>query len=169
MLTVGDCSDEDGGDLKRHVSHNSGRDVDILFYVKDRHGKSIVPSRFTRFDGQGTMKGGSRSLRFDVERNWWLVRTLLASNTPIVQYIFVSKPLKQLMLNFAKEHGEAKEILRRARYVLMQPRDSSDHADHFHVRVYCSEEDKKDGCRDTGPKWSWVAEKKRKRAQITIN
>ena len=46
LLTIGDCSGEDGGDLRGHRSHNSGRDVDILFYVKNKRGKISPGSRF---------------------------------------------------------------------------------------------------------------------------
>ena len=84
------------------------------------------------------------------------MRTLLASDVPAVQYIFVADHLKKSMLSYAKKHGEAKEILRRARSILIEPRDALPHDDHFHVRIYCSEEDSKHGCKDNGPKWAWV-------------
>lgn len=159
FLTIGDCSSEDGGDIRGHKSHNSGRDVDILFYIQDKSGRAIPSKGFWAFDGNGKRVNGKTKHRFDVERNWWLVRTLLVSEKPSVQYIFVSSSLKKMMLDYAKKHGEAKEILQRARYILMQPRDSSSHNDHFHVRVYCSTEDRRNGCKDTGPVWSWVKEK----------
>ena len=33
-IVVGDISDEDGGRLKRHQSHQGGRDVDLGFFFK---------------------------------------------------------------------------------------------------------------------------------------
>ena len=39
LLTIGDCSSESGGDIRGHRSHNSGGDVDILFYVVDDRGR----------------------------------------------------------------------------------------------------------------------------------
>jgi len=156
LLTIGDCSDEDGGDIRGHRSHNSGRDVDILFYALDERGRSIPARGFWKFNDQGVAKRGKRVYRFDTERNWWMVRALIASESPAVQYIFVSKPLREKLLSFAKKHGEAKEILRRARYILMQPGDALPHDDHFHVRIYCSEEDRDHGCKDTGARWRWV-------------
>lgn len=155
LLTIGDCSDADGGDLRGHRSHNSGRDVDILFYTTDARGRSVPSPGFKRFDRDGA---ASRNQLFDVRRNWWLVRTLLASDAPHVQYIFVANHLRNRMLDFAKRNGESKEILRRARYILMQPRDALPHDDHFHVRVYCSEGDRESGCVDTGPKWAWIGD-----------
>jgi len=156
LLTIGDCSDHDGGDLRGHNSHNSGRDVDILFYVKNKRGKSIKATGFHKFDKSGWTRRGKKGQQFDVSRNWWLVRTLLISDAPSVQYIFVADHLKKMMLSYAKKHGEAKEIMRRARSILVQPRDALPHDDHFHVRIYCSDEDRINGCLDTGPLWSWV-------------
>ena len=156
LLTIGDCSDSDGGDIRGHRSHNSGRDVDILFYVLDERGRSIPARGFWKFDENGVARRGKRVYRFDTERNWWLVRTLVASESPAVQYIFVSQPLKEKLISFAKKHGEAKEILRRARYILMQPGDALPHDDHYHVRIFCSEDDRAHGCKDTGAKWRWV-------------
>ena len=157
LLTIGDCSSEDGGDIRGHRSHNSGRDVDILFYVVDEHGRSIPATGFYKFDDTGRAKKRGKPQYFDVERNWWLVRTLVASEDPYVQYIFVSKGLRALMLDFAKKNGEAKEILRKARRILMQPKDALPHDDHYHVRIYCSDDDRLHGCRDSGVQWSWVS------------
>src|SRR5690242_15710310 len=38
VLTVGDLSRQDGGPLAGHVSHQSGRDADIGFYLRDGSG-----------------------------------------------------------------------------------------------------------------------------------
>jgi len=154
-LTIGDCSSEGGGNIARHHSHNSGRDVDILFFVRNKKGKPIPAKRFDKFNKQGKCSRKGCSLLFDLPRNWWTVRTLLASEQPIVQYIFVSKGLKKLLLQYAKKRGEHPKILQRARRVMMQPKDSSPHNDHFHVRIYCSEKDRLAGCIDTGRKWPW--------------
>ena len=44
----------------------------------------------------------------------------------------------------------------RAEAVLAQPRDSSAHLDHFHVRLYCALEERVEGCVDYGPVRPWV-------------
>jgi penicillin-insensitive murein endopeptidase len=141
-----------------HKSHQSGRDVDILFYTLDSDGKAQKARGFYDYDAQGRCthkrcKGWS----FDVPRNWELVRTLVWSVKPHLQYAFVSQGLKRLMLKYAADNDEHPEIIRRAKRVLVQPSDSSPHADHFHVRIYCTQDEKKAGCMLTGPVHDWVA------------
>ncbi|GMV43212.1 MAG: hypothetical protein AMXMBFR64_49280 [Myxococcales bacterium] len=156
-LVIADVSAEGGGDLGRHMSHNSGRDVDVLFYVQDLEGKPVRPRGFVAFDGDGRCAArGCDKVRFDDQRNWWFVRTLLASEDVPVQYVFVSDPLKERLLAYAAARGESPRILRRARKVLQEPRGSSPHADHYHVRIYCSAADRQGGCVDRQPVWPWV-------------
>ena len=155
-LSIGDCSGEGGGNIPRHRSHNSGRDVDILFFVQDGQGRAVPPEKFARFDRNGRCVEKGCHLALDLPRNWWAVRTLLASETPRVQHIFVSNPLKKLLLRYASKHGEHPTLLHRAQRVLSQPKGSAPHDDHFHVRVYCSDADRAQGCVDTGPRWSWI-------------
>jgi len=157
-MGVGDCSSEKGGDLARHRSHNSGRDADILFYRTDWRGRPVIASDFESFDSRGRCRSKGCQTRFDVERNWWVVRTLVSSQEPAVQHVFVSSELRALLLQHAVKRGEDPEILYRARRVLRQPSDSSAHADHFHVRTFCSRVDRKGGCRDSGGRWEWVDE-----------
>ncbi len=156
-LVVGSLSDHDGGKLAGHKSHQTGRDVDILFYARDPAGKRRQSVGFYDFDGAGRCTHRRcEGWTFDDQRNWWLVRTMVWSKRPVVQWIFVSNPLRERLLAYAERRGEHPEILRRARKVLTQPGNSSPHADHYHVRVYCSVEDKAAGCRDGGPRWDWV-------------
>ncbi len=155
-LVVGDCSLEHGGATPRHASHRSGRDVDLLFYVLDRRGASVASRGFTPFDGAGRCLADGCTLTLDVVRTWWLVRTLLASRRPAVQYVFVSEPLRALLLEHAARAQEHPALLRRARRILRQPGDAAAHDDHLHVRVYCASDDRAAGCVDVGPRWPWV-------------
>lgn len=155
-LVLADASVKRGGQVARHASHESGRDVDLLFYVRDERGDSVASPGFRRFDGAGRCVSEGCRLRLDVPRTWWLVRTLLASQRPAVQYLFVAEPLRALLLDYAREHGEHGTIVRRAQRVLHQPTDSSAHDDHLHLRVYCGASDRAGGCVDTGPRWPWV-------------
>lgn len=157
-LLVGDCSLREGGATPRHASHRSGRDVDLLFYVQSADGRPVQARNFRTFDGSGRCTARGCDLLLDVQRTWWLVRTLLASQRPAVQYVFVSDPIRALLLAHAEAAGEHPEILTRARRVLREPSDSSDHADHLHVRVYCASDDVAAGCVDEGPRWRWVAD-----------
>ena len=155
-LVIADISKERGGDVGRHVSHNSGRDVDVLFYVFGSDGEPTRARGFYRFDGQGRCTSPKCQLRIDWQRTWWFARTLLVSRLPAVQYVFVSGPIKRGLLRYAERHGEHPELLARAKVVLRQPVKSSPHDDHFHVRTYCTPGDRDNGCRDTGRRWPWV-------------
>jgi penicillin-insensitive murein endopeptidase len=155
-LVIADCSSEHGGKLGTHQSHTSGRDVDVLFYALDASGNSVQSPGFVDYDGEGRCQSTRCKVTFDDARNWWFVRVLVASQRPAVQYIFVSDPLRARLLAWAERHGEDPELLRRARRVLLEPDDSSPHADHFHVRVYCTPDDRAAGCVDVGPRWSWL-------------
>ena len=155
-LVIADCSVADGGPVRRHASHQSGRDVDLLFLARDEDGAPRDHARFVRFDGDGRCAQADCDLRFDDARNWWVVRTLAVSRDPAVQRIFVSTPIRERLLRYAAGQGEHPEILRRARSLLVQPGDSSPHDDHFHVRVYCPPKARGGTCRDFGPRWPWV-------------
>jgi len=124
--------------------------------VLDAKGKSIEARGFEVFDGDGKCAREGCELRLDVARTWRLVRTLLASRRPAVQYIFISDPLKSLLIRWAVAHKEHPEILRRAQFILRQPSDSAHHDDHMHVRTFCSARDLAAGCEDGGTRWRWV-------------
>jgi penicillin-insensitive murein endopeptidase len=155
-LLIGDCSLDGGGEVERHRSHRSGRDVDLLFYVADSRGRPAESPGFVPFDAKGHCGTEGCDLRLDLERNWWLIRTLLVSRRPAVQYVFVSNAIKALLLRWAQARGEHPEVLRRARHVLRQPSDSAAHDDHMHVRTFCSRRDLASGCIDGGTRWRWV-------------
>ena len=179
-MQVADLSPRRGGPSRWHRSHQTGRDVDILFFVVDQKGRRVLPDDMIHFAADGTVEtsdepdgssgdaatgdsstasdtageeddtGGKRSLRFDVARNWILVRELISNPIADVQYIFVYDPLAQLMLDHAREIGEPDALIVQAGMLLRQPGDSAPHDDHFHVRIYCAPTDRIVGCRDRG-------------------
>ena len=156
-MVLGSISRDGGGKMFPHKSHQSGRDVDILFYMLDPKGQAKKSKGFYKFDALGRCTHKRcKGWTFDVPRNWELVRTMVWSAKPYVQYAFVSKGLKKLLINYAVKHGEHPEIVKRAKRVLVQPGDSSPHADHFHVRIYCTKDELKRGCKNTGPRHRWV-------------
>jgi len=159
-VVLGDFSREHGGPLRRHASHQSGRDVDVIFLARGADGAAVEAGRFAHYDGDGRCVDADCTWTFDTERNWWFVRTLLASRTPAVQWIFVSAPLARRLIAWAEAQGEHPTLLARARKVLRQPTGSAPHDDHFHVRIYCSHgvlpADANSACADTGPRWPWV-------------
>jgi penicillin-insensitive murein endopeptidase len=154
-LVVGDLGERYGGKTSRHRSHRSGRDVDILFYVTTPRGVAVRSPGFIKFasDGLGT-SNGAKVYRFDVERNWELVRSFLIEED--VQWVFVARPLEALLVEHAMALGEPLDLVWRAQTVLRQPGDSAPHDDHFHVRLACSVEEMVAGC-GGGPRWPWQA------------
>jgi penicillin-insensitive murein endopeptidase len=150
-LYVADLSPERGGRTQWHRSHQSGRDVDLIFFIKKADGTmSGVPSGMVRFGPDGKPLGGA-GFEFDVAKNWALVRTLLEDPGVDVQYLFVSSPLRQMLLDHAAAQGEPKPLVDRAAAVMTQPAEALPHDDHFHLRIYCAKNDLELGCKDRGP------------------
>lgn len=134
VLRVGDLSRRAGGDVLRHHSHESGRDVDVLFYVMGHDGKPRDPDAFTPFDENGRAAGG---LLFDDARNWALIDLWLRDPEARVSAIFVAPHLRQRLLTFARANHAPGSMIVRAAEVLRQPPDALAHDDHFHVRLSC--------------------------------
>ncbi len=152
VLLVGNMSRKGGGDIPVSVSHNSGRDADLPFYAADVRGRSIHKHGFIRFDGRG--KGGR--FRFDVPRNWAFVRAVLSDTRVQVQWLFMSNPLRALLLEYARAQKEPDWLQARAAAVLGQPGNSSAHAEHFHLRLYCARHERLEGCLNYGTLHPWT-------------
>ena len=76
------------------------RDADLGFYVKRvADGKSVRVPGIIHFDENGVPEGHP-DLVFDIERNWLLVRGMLQTDIN-VQYLFISLPLKYMLLDHA--------------------------------------------------------------------
>lgn len=160
-LYVGDVSARFGGRHARHGSHRSGRDADVLFYLKDAAGRSVRGSGFFSFDERGVgfvSKPGapvSGLAFFDDARNWAFVRALLTDEEAPAQWIFCADGVKGRLLAYAAVHETDPRVLVRASYVLHQPSYGNPHRDHFHVRISCTAEERALGCQDPGPIWPW--------------
>jgi murein endopeptidase len=154
-LFAGDLSVETGGDLKGHASHNSGRDADLAFYMRDAAGRPADASRMLPIGPNGKARWGGE-LRFDVGRNWALVEALLKNPRIQVQYLFVAHHIRRMLLDHARKTDTSPDVLRHAQAVLRQPRDSSIHEEHFHLRIYCGLHERLEGCVDYGPVHPWV-------------
>ena len=132
-FAIGDLSVEHGGKLIPHLSHQSGRDVDI----------SYINSNRKEFIGFAKMNASN----FDVEKNWYVIEYFL--KTKQVQYIFVDYELQKLLYDHARKKGYTDAQLRtmiqypngkRSYHAIV--RHSKGHADHFHVRFVCASTDK---------------------------
>lgn len=172
-LGIADLSPRGGGATPEHGSHRSGRDVDLLYYATDLRGRPVVPVAMVYFDASGQSvepkprRAKSTTLptasapasqpqpvlpqRLDRARNWALVRGLVTDPEVPVQWIFMGRIITRQLLRYAKRKGESKQLIERAALVLRQPGDASPHTDHMHVRVFCDQADRHQGCIDRGP------------------
>ena len=169
-LYVADLSPRRGGASAWHRSHQTGRDADLHFFAVDAEGHATAaPTSMESYDASGVISETDAwgypivQRRFDVERNWRVVRALLEDPVVEVQFLFISAPLRRLLLEHARAISEPSELVERAAAVLGQPGGALPHDDHLHVRIYCPESDRSLGCRDRGPErwlkkgWKYVA------------
>ena len=159
-LVVGDLSAKHGGKIPGHRSHRTGRDADLLWYVTTPSGAPVPTPGFVRIgsDGLANVDGADevRFVRLDVERQWLLVRELLTAEDTLVQFLFMSREIEALLIDYARARGEPLELVWRAETVMLQPGDSTPHDDHVHVRLACTPEESVLGCEGGGPYWEWL-------------
>lgn len=132
-LVVGDISYRRGGRIKRHKSHQSGRDADISFYYRG----NVQTRDFIGMEG----------LTFDAVKNWHIFKTLI--DTGEVEFIFIDYPLQKILYEYAISIGYTPEELLP---ILQYPRPRSmsagiirhvrGHADHWHIRFRCGPTDR---------------------------
>lgn len=153
-LSVGELSARRGGGLAGHRSHQSGRDVDIAFYMTDARGRPHDPFAFANFGGDGVGRGPNSMLRFDDVRNYELVARLVTDGDARVQHIFVSNPIRARLLRTARSRRASATVRARLEQVMLQPTHGHPHANHFHVRVYCNPHERP-RCQDRAPFHAW--------------
>jgi len=122
-LSLGHISDRDGGPLSPHLSHQSGRDVDLSFYYSN--GASWY-ARATRAN-------------LDLPRTWALVRALITETD--VEMILADHSVQALLRKYALEHGENPEWVQglfagTAGGLRPIIRHAPGHATHLHIRFY---------------------------------
>jgi len=158
ILTIGDVSAPNGGQIMPHFSHRSGRDADLLLYVTTLEGAPIRSPGFVHVQADGLAQDpeSKRFFRFDVEREWLLVKALLEDEDARVQWLFVSDIVRSMLISWAKARGETTETLYRAVTAMAQPRPGGEHDDHIHVRTACTREEIALGCEPFGPERSWL-------------
>jgi penicillin-insensitive murein endopeptidase len=159
-LTVGDLSTPTGGGpLSPHFSHRSGMDADLLFYVTTLEGAPVDSPGFIHVgaDGLAEDEAHKRWLRFDVEREWLLIKALLDDHEARIQWIFVSEVAEALLVEWALARGDSAVLVGRAQSVMLQPNPGGVHDDHIHVRTACSAEEEVAGCQNIGPRRSWLS------------
>ena len=132
-IAIGDLSSRHGGPLPPHVSHQSGRDVDIGFIRK----KPPPPGGFINTRPKG----------MNLYANWVVIKCFL--DDPQTSMIFIEHSLVKAL------RGEVMRIYKtrrakRERYLSFFPGGrrrviygDNDHRSHMHVRIRCPRGDKK--------------------------
>jgi penicillin-insensitive murein endopeptidase len=122
-LALGDISGKHGGPSHPHVSHQSGRDVDIAYFYNDGAG----------WYARGTAKN------LDLARTWAFVRALIAETD--VDLILIDHSIQLLLEDYARQHGEDPSWLAgifRGVPGKLRPiiRHAPGHATHLHIRFF---------------------------------
>ena len=121
-LRVNHIGKKEGGHLRPHVSHQSGRDVDLGFFYRDGVSPGAVH--------------GPREKLIDPGANWALVRALVTHAD--VQVILVDRRVQKVLYDYALATGEDRAWLDRLFHAgadsLLQ--HARRHRDHFHLRVF---------------------------------
>ncbi|MCP4448708.1 MAG: LysM peptidoglycan-binding domain-containing protein [Myxococcales bacterium] len=122
-INVGDISRPKGGHFTPHLSHQSGRDVDLGFYYLD--------------GSAWYSKANARNL--DLPRNWALLKVTVTETD--VEAVFLDRSLQAVLRSYATELGESEEWLDQ---VFGGPTSNlrplviheEGHQTHFHIRYY---------------------------------
>jgi len=122
LIHVGDLSEQQGGFLRGHRSHQSGLDADIGFYYR----------------GESAWYVTATEKNLDRERTWWLVRSLITDCS--VQYLFMDGLVAALLREYAEnvENDQAWVASLFARGST-QPgiiRHAWGHRTHLHLRIF---------------------------------
>jgi penicillin-insensitive murein endopeptidase len=123
-ILIGDIGHPEGGRLKRHETHQSGRDVDFGFY---------------HLPGTGGWYARGTAGNLDLARNWALVRALVVCTD--VERVLLDTRIQRLLYKHALAVGEDREWLDRVFQFSRGARDAivrhvAGHRTHYHVRFF---------------------------------
>lgn len=123
-ILIGDIGHREGGRLKRHETHQSGRDVDFGFY---------------HLPGTGGWYARGSAGNLDLPRNWALVRALIVCTD--VERILLDTRIQRLLYKHALAVGEDQDWLDRVFQFSRGARDAivrhvAGHQTHYHVRFF---------------------------------
>jgi penicillin-insensitive murein endopeptidase len=159
-VTINDLSLESGGPIPHHRSHQSGRDVDVLFYQLGPNGQPIE-SVGAFFDPSGAGvdfkdladPADDVELAIDIPRTWLFLQALIEGKRAELQNVYVAEHLRALLLRHARATSAPTATVDRFEALTCQPRYP--HDDHFHFRFFCTPDDIAEGCRDSQPVYPW--------------
>lgn len=131
IMMIGDMSRYGGGRMRPHRSHQSGRDADVTYYSL---GGAQPKNQFW----------DARSADFDVARTWALFRYWLQRDW--AEFIFADRSVQKMLADYAYNVGEDPAFVQRVfeiegggmRSII---RHAPGHANHFHVRFRCLDDD----------------------------
>ncbi|MBA2663276.1 MAG: penicillin-insensitive murein endopeptidase [Bradymonadaceae bacterium] len=131
-MVVGSLSQQNGGRMRPHKSHQSGRDVDLAFY----HRGNIELPDFRNMTPE----------TFDAVKNWHLLKILI--DTSEVEYVFIDYRLQKVLHEYGLSIGySAEELEPLIQYPHGQNasngliRHARGHLNHAHIRFRCGPED----------------------------
>jgi LysM repeat protein len=124
-VVIGDISRKGGGPFHPHMSHRTGRDIDVGYVLRGHKARTRV--------------GGTSYADLDVARTWALLEAFIATRQ--VVYVFVDYRLQQQLYEHARAQGVPQRELDglfqyphgrgRAHGII---RHWPNHRHHFHVR-----------------------------------
>lgn len=125
-LLVHDLSTKEGGEIKPHDSHQSGRDVDIGLFKRENSKLNNVFEDLTLNIGL-----------FDAQANWILVKALFLSAN--IDVIFLDSQLINKLQQYASVNEPDKEMVS---LIFSKLKQWPGHEHHYHVRIHCSNDDR---------------------------
>lgn len=145
VLWVGNIARPQGGSLSPYsVSHQTGLDADLAFYLYDTKGKIFAPEDLLPLDSKGESFDGK--LRLAVDLQWDLIVALMSDPEIEVEYLFIHRTLKEILMSHARAIGTDPAFLKKVDDILFQP-SGGPHRDHLHIRIACPTADQGKGCR----------------------
>lgn len=133
-LAIGDLSAKRGGPLTGHVSHQSGRDVDIGLYFR----------RFPKPRPKGFIVPDAKH-PLHLPAMWTLLSALVGTSDEQanVEYIFLGRRVQRTIYEWAAKQGKPRALLDRMfQYPAKEGgsgviRHEPNHGEHLHVRFRC--------------------------------
>ena len=137
ILYVGDLSRREGGRLRPHRSHQTGRDVDLGYCYRHKAGWYIKATAET----------------LSASRTWALLQLLISEGD--VEYVFMDVSVQELLRAYAEGEGYQEEFLNsllggRTPQTRALIRHASGHLTHMHIRYFS------DGSEETGRRMAGI-------------
>lgn len=137
MLEIGDISDENGGLLPPHKSHQNGLDIDVGYFFAGKN---------EHYYGMNSVKGKGLANGFDKALHWKFFKSVMTYYHDRIYFILVHPYVKQAMCAEAAKTGDlvkGKDVDPIVFHTLRRLVPERSHDDHFHVRLKCPTKDER--------------------------